>query len=252
MDELLSEITSSRTLVLLIMIIVGLTIEHRTGWFSQRHKKELTYQIISEINLIKDPELDEAEEIKIFVKGLQVSAVSLLLLRIKNTGNQPIISTDYEEPIEISFHNYILSHKIENVVPEDLKVNLPLKLESPGTVDPSYSSFNIEPLLLNSGDTIDISVLIEGEAANNLQIKGRIIGVKHIKEIPSGLLLKSISRGDILLVIIAMYLANLLNLLEIFGLSTSNSTKILVSFFVIFVFAIVIYFRSAFSIRYRN
>ena len=139
-------------------------------FFAQRKKKSLSYEILS-----KTPVLSAAEEIagklQILFQGEVVQKVYLLVIRISNTGNVPIASSDYERPISIRFGGEarILTTEVSESEPK----NMDAKVET------RDQNILVKPVLLNSGDSITIKSLVSNYSGK-LNIDGRIIGVKNI------------------------------------------------------------------------
>ena len=139
-------------------------------FFVQRKKKTLSYEILS-----KTPVLSATEEIagqlQILFQGKVVQKVYLLVIRLSNTGNVPIASSDYERPILIRFGEgaRILTAEVSESDPKNL--NAKVDIHDQGVL--------VKPVLLNSGDSITIKSLVS-DYSGQLDIDGRIIGVKNI------------------------------------------------------------------------
>jgi len=152
--------------VITILVTLGLYIK-------QRRIKNLSYQIRS-----ITPLLSLSEEVKgilqILYKGKLVDQVHLIRLRLLNSGNTPIQSSDFEKPVSIDFGNKakILSASILKTDPENLTPSLKIK----------KNSVVLSPLLMNKGDTINIKILVS-RFEEVIQLDGRIVGVKNIKEV---------------------------------------------------------------------
>jgi len=136
----------------------------------QRRSKSISYEILS-----CTPLLSVKEEIK---NGLQilfndrpVRQVHLVLVRIFNSGNMPIPSKDYEQPISLGFgeQSRILTAEITEKNPGDL----------PALIDHEEGRVKLEPTLLNQGDAITLKMLVN--EYDNITVEGRIVGVKKIE-----------------------------------------------------------------------
>ena len=154
--------------------IIGVLAILAAIWISltQRKKKNLSYEIISNIRLL-EVENDLQKKVKVLYEGSEVKNVHLLTLRFTNNGNQPIDENDYVYPIKISFNAnaVILTDEIIDEEPG----NLGLKLWQEENV------LSLSPLLLNSKDAFSVKALI-GDFEGFPIIDGRIKGVKSISE----------------------------------------------------------------------
>lgn len=136
----------------------------------QRRKKALSYEIVS-----KTPVLSTAEEIagklQIRFQGESVQGVYLLVIRIINTGNIPIASSDYERPLSIHFY------KETRVLTGEVSQSDPININA--QIEVHDQSILIMPVLLNKGDSITIKALVSNYSCMP-KFDGRIIGVKNI------------------------------------------------------------------------
>jgi len=136
----------------------------------QRQRKELAYEIIS-----KTPLLGAKEEIRgglqVMFHGKPVQNPHLIVVRIINSGNLPITSTDYERPISLGFGEeaQILTAETIRTNPSNLRASV--KAEGKKVV--------IAPILLNQGDSITLKILI-AEFTGQVVVDCRITGVKRI------------------------------------------------------------------------
>lgn len=153
----------------------------------QRARKGLTYKIEStSLVSIKDK---AKGKIQILYDLKPISDADLVLLKIWNSGNQPILQTDYEDPITFNFGSKteILSHDVIETVPNNIKKKVSMRIDSNNLI--------INPLLLNAGYSIIIKLVLskfEGEVnaetlipgLNALQEAGSMISSKrHYKNI---------------------------------------------------------------------
>jgi hypothetical protein len=122
------------------------------------------------------------DKIQILFEGSAVKGVHLILLQISNTGNVPILPSDFLKDLTISFDGStkILSAEITDKNPQSIDANLAI----------SGTQLIISPSLWNSGDTITIKSLVS-EFNESIQITGRIVGIKDIKLNSSGVMSSS-------------------------------------------------------------
>lgn len=137
--------------------------------------------------LVPDIELNPGNTLttssmQVTVNNQVVSNAMLYHVTVKNSGNQPIVESDYARPLAFSFN------------PQDRIIELGVTKSAPaniGLVIKPTSSYQatVEPVLLNPGDTVDINFIVaianDDPAAGHLQISGRIVGVKEVRLITS-------------------------------------------------------------------
>lgn len=162
----------------IFLVFIGLVIEYRTGFFSQRKRKELSFRVLSETRLDLDVVQEIQDHLQILFKERPVESGVSIQLKITNTGNLPIASKDYETPIRIGFGDTSLVYwAIQKSVPSDLGVRLiaPVNVEEgPATLN----ELQLQPILLNKGDSFTIAMLVDGYKPEALRVGGRIIGTE--------------------------------------------------------------------------
>lgn len=140
-------------------------------YFLQRRHKALSYEIVS-----RTPLMSVKEEVKgrvqILLDGTPVSDAHMVIIRVTNSGNVPIIPSDYLRPVHFDFGEtvQILSAEITETNPDNVDASLELGSET----------VVLTPVLLNGGDSIILKVLV-AEFAGKIDVDGRIIGVKRIQ-----------------------------------------------------------------------
>ena len=118
---------------------------------------------------------DLAGEIQVLYKGQSVQSLSLILLKIENTGNEPITESDYSEPIRISIAQNAQVGEVS------IQETRPEKIPLTSTIT-SSDQIELSEVLLNPGDQAIVKVL----ALNNdgtLGIEGRIAGITQIEQV---------------------------------------------------------------------
>lgn len=159
-------------IVAFIAIIITIII-----YLKQRRNKLLNFEIIS-----RTPLLSIEDEIKgnlqILYNGNPIEQVHLIVIKFINSGNTPITSNDFEIPINFKFgeESQIFTAEITEKNPTNLRASITIE----------GNSIVIDPTLLNSGDSITIKTLVSRFV--DIDIDGRIIGVKEIKEYEEGIL----------------------------------------------------------------
>ena len=151
--------------VLAILAMVGI-------FLAQRKKKNLSYDIISNISLLGVGNALQ-KKVKVLYEDSEVKNVHLLTLRFINNGNQPIDESDYGRSTKISFNDNAVILTCEII--DEEPANLRLELEQRENI------LLLSPLLLNPKDAFSVKTLI-GNFGSFPIIDGRIKGVKSISE----------------------------------------------------------------------
>jgi hypothetical protein len=142
-------------------------------YLKQRQRKALSYEIVSSIPLLSMEE-EVKERLQILFNNKPVQKVYLVIVRIVNSGNVPITSADYEIPVSFCFHEdtKVLTAEISETNPENLRASLVIE----------NTKIILTPILLNSGDSITIKMLVS-QFDGQISVDGRIIGVKRIQNL---------------------------------------------------------------------
>lgn len=140
-------------------------------YFKQRNRKKLSYEILSCTDILSTEENIE-DDVQLSYKGKIVEDVKLLVLRIFNSGNLPVVSVDYEKPISIEFgkDTGVLTAEVIKKDPDNVQ----------STVGIEDHVITLYPALLNPGDSITIKMLVT-KYEKELQVNSRIIGVNRIE-----------------------------------------------------------------------
>ncbi|MCP1161299.1 hypothetical protein [Bacillus infantis] len=158
-------------------------------FFQQKKRKEISYEVLSSTSLlIHDESL--SNRLKITIDDKIVSAdVYLVLVRIMNTGNQPIRPIDFDKAITLNMKKSRYGITIAELS-EAHPTNLDVKINSS-----SFDCIKVDPLLLNSKDEFTLKLLIPGYQ-DDLNVTSRIVGgqiKKYKKGLPLSLILFSIA-----------------------------------------------------------
>ena len=141
-------------------------------YFLQRQRKSISYEVISKNQLLTVGE-ELAGKLQVLYEGEPATDICLLVLKLSNSGNQPVAMSDYERPISLGTgtHSRILSVAVTEKDPEALSVEL--------TVE--QSRVVLQPLLLNSNDFIILKLLVS-DFGGAVIADARIVGVKGISK----------------------------------------------------------------------
>ena len=157
--------------------IIGLTalIVTIVIYLRGRSKKHLSYEVLASEPLLTVDETITGD-LKISYKTKEVADVHLLLIKVSNTGNEPIQKNDYDLSLAFSFGDgtNILSYEVTESPPQGLKASLRKSGGSRGIV--------LKPLLLNPSDTVILKFLLSNYS-NQLKSTGRIVGVRNINKV---------------------------------------------------------------------
>jgi hypothetical protein len=144
-------------------------------YWLQRSKKSLSYQILSETPLVTN-EKALKQKIQILFEGETIPDAHLIVFKVFNDGNTPILSGDFAAPPRFFFGegSKILSVEVTDSNPKSLKPTV--------TIQPSR--IEIEKTLLNNGDTLTVAVLLskyKGDVNCEAHIVGIVGDVKRTK-----------------------------------------------------------------------
>jgi hypothetical protein len=154
----------------LAALIVSLVIYHR-----QKQQKAFSYEIIANTPLLSVSE-EIRSRVQISLDGKVVEDVRYLLVRCKNTGNIPILASDFVEAISIALQQQaaIISAEIIETIPKNLRSELEVSQE--GNV------VTLQPVLFNASDTVVVK-LLASQANGPVEVTGRIVGVRQVQAI---------------------------------------------------------------------
>ena len=154
-------------IIAIIAIIVTIIL-----YLKQRQRKLLSWEIISNTPLLSIDE-ESKGDLQVLFAGKPVQYVQLIILKIINSGNVPIKSTDYERPIYLKLGEkaLILTAKVTEKNPSSLET--PINNEGTRVV--------LEPTLMNEGDSFTIKMLVN-QFDDQITVDGRIKGVKDIQK----------------------------------------------------------------------
>lgn len=142
-------------------------------WWLSRQHRGLTYTVLSEATVV-DPTNDMGGRLQVLFDGKDVRNLTSVVLALTNTGNAPILRTDFDEPLTIQFAE---GAKILDAEGISSRYSLIAK------VDYTSGMAILQPLLLNSNDTIHIAFLVDNHVRGKVRIGGRVVGVSQIRRV---------------------------------------------------------------------
>ena len=138
-------------------------------WRMDLQAKAVSIRVLSVARL--QPPGSALDNIKVTLDGHEVKDAVLTTIQIVNSGVKPIPASEFESPIRLHVGNgaVIVRAQVTESVPSRLPVVL--------TTD--ANSVNIQPLLLNAGDSTKF-LLITSQGIPGFSTSGRIAGVSKI------------------------------------------------------------------------
>jgi hypothetical protein len=136
----------------------------------QRNKKELRYSVIYQTSLFSVDKGIE-DRLKVYLHNSLVTSLDLIVLRVYNSGNTPILTSDYDQPIQFRFGDnaQVYAAEISETNPKGIPV----------TPDKGVNEVTLIPFLMNKKDSIVLKVWVVGYDGN-VDISGRVSGIKEI------------------------------------------------------------------------
>lgn len=153
--------------------VLGLTTIALSLWFyfSQRSRKRVLIETIARIPLVTDG-AHGIPGLKVTINDTPVEKASILLVRIRNVGNSPILAADVEEPISLILEegSIVLSADVDEVWPKHLPVSLTF----------ADRTVTVSRHLLNPGDTFTCRILVQ-DSRGDFTARARIAGVQVLE-----------------------------------------------------------------------
>ena len=144
-------------------------------WF-QRKRRELSYRIDYQEPLLQ---IDNAiaGRLKVLFDDTPVNEVYLLVVRVSNSGNVPILATDFVSPMELTLDPAakILSASVGTQNPRNLGASI--------SVENALQRIVVSPILMNPGDFFRLNILLT-QSSYRLAVDGRVVGVREIQAKP--------------------------------------------------------------------
>jgi hypothetical protein len=152
---------------ILAAILIG-TIQIKAA---ERPKKDIKCFVVSTVPLL---EFDDKfkSQLQVSFQGKIVQDPTFVILRVYNSGKISITPSDFIRPIIFMFGaaTEIINAEILETEPDNMGAKISV----------SKNSIELQPLLMNSGDSIDISTIVTS-FDENVIIDGRVVDIKTIK-----------------------------------------------------------------------
>lgn len=139
--------------------------------YKRNPRKNLSYEVPVNYRLVN---VDKSikSRIKVLFDDVEVPEVSIIHVKIVNTGNTTIAEKDYATPVEIRFgkNAKILQSTLSDTFPKDI----------PAVITNEGDRLTFKPVMLNSEDFIVIKTYVT--QVEEIDVTGRIEGVRQISK----------------------------------------------------------------------
>ncbi len=135
-------------------------------------RKGIAYQVISNVPLFNSA-AGFSSSVQILVHGTPLNDANVLVLKIWNSGNAPILPGEFIDPFTFNFGTgaTVIDAEILEVIPSTINAS----------VTKNLGNLKLDPLLLNSKDSIRLKVLLTG-FSGGISIHTRIVGINQVQE----------------------------------------------------------------------
>lgn len=164
-------------LISVVLAIVAIFATYNV-FFLQRTEKGLEIIVSQPVSLV-DVNPEAETDIQVLYKDNPVSSLYLFQIQAKNSGNEPIIESDFTRDVTFSFSD---KYEIADVsITASEPPNIGALVEKT-----SETEAKLFPALLNPEDIVSIRFILLGNdnvdaSENILSVDGRIVGIKEIK-----------------------------------------------------------------------
>ncbi|MBS1174940.1 MAG: hypothetical protein H6R05_1071 [Burkholderiaceae bacterium] len=154
--------------ILLTVVGIGVTF---IVYQWQKQRRELAFGVYYESSLLEITQ-DIADRVQVSFDGKPVPNIRLVVLAMKNSGNQPFLPIDFLTPLKIVFpkETIPLSLDVSHKVPPNLDIQANLV---------SGTAIEVVPTLLNPGDQFILKILTMGKPCDP-DIDVRVVGISKL------------------------------------------------------------------------
>ena len=137
----------------------------------QRTHRSVTYDVLSWTNLLTVGE-EIAGKVQVLYEGSPAKSLTLLTIKVWNSGNQPLLVTEFERPVSFTVdkESRVLSAAVIETDPRGVEAN----------IEAIDNTVVLKPALLNPGDSITIKLLVR-DMGRTVWPDARIVGVKNVR-----------------------------------------------------------------------
>lgn len=154
-------------LFVLVSVLIGVPTVYLM--LKQQARKRFEYEILFRSSIV-DVSPGFKSSVRVLFEDQPVERLEVVGIDFTNSGNTPIVETDFVRPVKVSFGPgaRVLSLKAVGE-PEDC---VPF-------ISGDVNSFQLSRMMVNPGDIIRTTTLVSG--AEYIRVEGRIVGVKQIQ-----------------------------------------------------------------------
>lgn len=154
-------------LLALLAILVSIGV-----YYAQKQRKRITVETLARVPLIAIGK-EGIEGLAITFNGEPLERATVVLIRVTNTGNMPILGADFESPLSFEFagDSKILSAAVVSSEPP----RIPIAVTIAG------ATATLSPHLLNPNDSLTCRILLLASESKFISF-ARIAGVKTIED----------------------------------------------------------------------
>jgi hypothetical protein len=151
-------------------------------WSLNQRTKEVSFDVLREENLIR-VRGNTRKRLSITFDDKPVEDVSLVVVRIFNSGHLPVQASDFQVPInlKVTGPTNVLSASVLDTAPSDLDERFPREGNKAKILTIENQKVTLNPVLMNSHDSVTIQMLVR-DYSGNLTVGGHVTGVKELRQ----------------------------------------------------------------------
>jgi hypothetical protein len=136
----------------------------------QQPRKEITCRLVSVTPLFNIKENFQGK-LQVLFDSKPIENVYIITIRVYNSGNTSVTSSDYEQPINVVIGtDEILSSEVLETTPHGI----------PASVKFSANEIQISPTLLNPNDALVINAVVN-QYYERVNVSARIVGIRKLE-----------------------------------------------------------------------
>jgi hypothetical protein len=159
-------------LIIAVVSVLLTVVSGAVSWLAASDKS-FGYVVLAETPLVRvQDEIDG--RLQILLDGKPITDTALIILRVQNTGNVPILRSDFDSPVTVSFRGSaeILNAEVLDTSPKNPQA----------AVQVQGRDVVLSPVLLNGGDVVDLKIVLS-EYRGIEDVGARIVGVNELTKI---------------------------------------------------------------------
>lgn len=167
-----------------------------------RKRKRFAWCPEAKTSIVRKPKGAESR-LSVTFDGQPVANADLVLLRMRNAGNQTITTTDFEDTLRVQFEAEAGKDSPRVLSVEPVKLSNPA-MQVKATIEDGRVV--VHPVLLNEGDSVQLRIIGENLAHAKLALHGRLSGIPTLVQERAGEQ-RSTQRAAILTGLIVLFAA---------------------------------------------